>query len=81
MTWDNYAESYYKLYYEDEADDEYEDYDGEKSENDDHGPIQFSASTHNESSNHEEKSRTNTSQLVYVFVMSLAALYWYSHLC
>ena len=56
MIWDNYEEGYYKLYYEDEADDEYEDYDGEKSENDDHGPIQFSVSTHNESSNDEKKS-------------------------
>ena len=56
LSWDNY--DYYKLYYENDADDEdeTEDYDEKNCEDDDHGPVQFSASSHDESSSKEEES-------------------------
>ena len=48
LSWDNY--DYYKIYYENDADDEDEDCDVKKCEDDDHGPVQFSASSDEESS-------------------------------
>ena len=55
LSWDN--QDFYKLYYEEDADDENEeDCDEEKSEKDDHGPIQFSVSSHHESFNPKENS-------------------------
>ena len=53
LTWDH-CEDFYKIYYENDADDEDEDFDEEKIENDDHGPIQFSSFSHDESSNSKE---------------------------
>ena len=53
LTWDH-CEDFYKIYYENDADDEDEDCDEEKIGNDDHGPIQFSSSSHDESSNNKE---------------------------
>ena len=54
LSWDNY--DYYKIYYENDADDEEEDCDVKKCEDDDHGPVQFSASSYDESSRNEEES-------------------------
>ena len=53
LTWDH-CEDFYKIYYENDADDEDEDCVEEKIGNDDHGPIQFSSSSHDESSNNKE---------------------------
>ena len=49
LTWDNFEENYYKLYYEDD-----EDFDERKYDDDDHGPIQFSTSSHDEIPKDEE---------------------------
>ena len=54
MSWDNY--DYYKIYYENDADDEEEDLDEKKIEDDDHGPVQSSPSSHEESSKDEESA-------------------------
>ena len=53
LSWDH--QDFYKLYYEDDADDEAENYDEMKCEDDDHGPIQFSASSHNNSASSKEE--------------------------
>ena len=52
LSWDH--SDFYKLYYENDADDEDEDYGEKKYEDDDHGPIQFSAFSPDESSKDEE---------------------------
>ena len=54
LSWDNY--DYYKIYYENDADDENDDFDVKKCEDDDHGPILSSAFSHDESSKEEESA-------------------------
>ena len=55
LTWDNFEENFYKLYYDENyADDEDEDFNERKFDDDDHGPIKFSTSSHDESSKDEE---------------------------
>ena len=51
LSWDH--SDFYKLYFEDEEDDEDEDHGEKMFEKDDHGPIQFSASSVGESSKEE----------------------------
>ena len=49
MTWDSFEENFYKIYYdENEADDEDEEIIERKYDIDDHGPIKFSTSSHDE---------------------------------
>merc|ERR1719192_2000006 len=54
LSWDNY--DYYKIYYENDADDEEEDLNEKNFEDDDHGPVQSSPSSHDESSKDEESA-------------------------
>ena len=49
LTWDSFEENFYKIYYdENEADDEDEEIIERKYDIDDHGPIKFSTSSHDE---------------------------------
>ena len=49
LTWDSFEENFYKIYYdENDADDEDEEIIERKYDDDDHGPIKFSTSSHDE---------------------------------
>ena len=55
LTWDSFEENFYKIYYdENDADDEDEEIIERKYDNDDHGPIKISTSSHNELPKDEE---------------------------
>ena len=54
LTWDNFEENFYKLYYDENAEDE--DIIERKYDDDDHGPIQFSTSSHDELSDDDENN-------------------------
>ena len=54
LSWDH--QDFYKIYYENDTDEEDEDQDELKHEDDDHGLVKVSASSHDESSRDEEES-------------------------